>query len=252
MHRLCSKLFTLPPSHSKLILAAMTIPKHNLPKLAVKASEAQLRYPRVSKDHPSYTTFLQNTFKHSHQNKKALGLIDKRVIDQEFESQLRQVYADNQKGFQTHLQAVSNCSQTELLGWIILKITQMNSQASKSAWEHLRSRVPHASHNTEVILENVEQLKLAAVGGSIKARNGSGECWKLQKYDEFAKKTAKMNANVMFTKKLMDDAFRRAVTVAVSADRQSARYKSSTNVKAINHMLARVRSETERRRLSLT
>lgn len=92
---------------------------------------------------------------------------------------------------------------------------------------------------TELLSVGTEQLKLPGVGMSVKAKNCKGDCWNFQTYEEFAKKTEKMNRDVTFKKKLMDDSFQRAVSLVTSnITRKST--KGARNVSSINQMLARV------------
>lgn len=79
-----------------------------LPNLAVKASKAQIVYPRLPKDpvHLSFAQFLKDTYAGGQQNKVAIGLAEKTKIDEEFKSRLIQLHGHNEKLCTTKLQEV--------------------------------------------------------------------------------------------------------------------------------------------------
>ncbi|CZT24131.1 uncharacterized protein RCC_09848 [Ramularia collo-cygni] len=192
--------------------------------LAAKASQAKIIFPRlVAKDqsHHSYISFLKSTFEAGQQNKIAIGLAEKQKVDDEFRSQLVQLYGHDDKFCKTQLQ-------------------ELNSPASMALWKGFKARSgPLVKTASSMLLSSeTDELTLPAVGRSVKGENDKGDSWNFQTYEEFAKKTEKMNRNTVFTKKLMDDSFQKAISLVVSKTRTRGG-RTAQNIGAVNKMLNR-------------
>lgn len=215
-----------------------------LPNLAVKASKARIAFPRLPTDvsNLSYLSFLKNTYSISQQNKIGLQLAEKKLVDDEFKKQLQQVHGHDDRLCRAKLQEVSGHILRLRYHEIESGDRQVNSLAAMSMWDDLKDRTKRfvRSGTSELLSSETEHVKLPAVGASIKGDNEKGNCWDYQTYDHFAKKVEKMNREVVFTRKLMDDSFQKAVSlVAANVSRKSGG-AGPRNVKAINEMLARV------------
>lgn len=106
----------------------------------------------------------------------------------------------------------------------------------------MKERTEHLLRTSKSALRSidVEQLKLPRIGNSIKADNEKGNCWQYQTYEEFARKTDKMNRDVMFNKKLMDDSFQKAVSLVIAKGTRTSGARAPKNISGINQMLSRV------------
>lgn len=120
----------------------------------------------------------------------------------------------------------------------------MGSQAASRMWKSTEARynrVQPGASGSAVLSEGVEHLKLPPVGSHHKANSGKGqkkESRSLQTYEAFGSKAEKLNADVSFTKQLMDDTFQRAVLIATRYGRSSN--KSGVNTAEINKVLTRL------------
>ncbi|KAF7191760.1 hypothetical protein HII31_06805 [Pseudocercospora fuligena] len=163
-----------------------------LPKAIVKAAHTSINYPKLTT--PSYESYLNTVAKLKGGNKVALSAIGKSAFDREYAAKLQQQYGHDEKLVRKHLE-------------------QTNTKAAKELWERVTRRRNEALKIPSMLADGVEHLKLPSLGSHIKNAAGAGrknDRWSRQTYQDFARKCEKDNAQVVFTKQMMDDALRRA------------------------------------------
>ncbi|KJY00872.1 hypothetical protein TI39_contig309g00012 [Zymoseptoria brevis] len=182
-----------------------------------------LTFPRL--DNPQYTWFVKQIFTISAQSKRALAAVDKKEIDAEYERQLRCTYGHDESKLTQDLYAMKSKASSDML---------QHYQNKYSAALPEQTRVPLAygveelrlpvlpTNKTEKLNPGVDFTKeymdeafrraiaatVACLRHALKPSKGTKKIdWALQTYEEFAKKTEKMNKDVSFTKEQMDEAF---------------------------------------------
>ena len=102
-----------------------------------------------------------------------------------------------------------------------LTFDQANTQESIDLWRSIRERAATTAITAGGSLTGpIENLKLPVLGSNYRNQKNR-KLWDLEHYKPFAEKIKKMNPQTTFTKSLLDDAFRAAISKAPKPTRAS-------------------------------
>jgi len=153
---------------------------------------------------PGYKSFLSEISAVTTGNRRTLAMVEKEVVDKEYERLLRARYSHDEKIIRRGLEEVSSGSICSLYHSSIDIEAQARSKASKERYRDLQKlyALPPKPSDTA---GDVAHLSLPKIG----RKHGSTEdVFDQQKYADFAVKAERKNPTFAFTKDSMDAAFK--------------------------------------------
>ncbi|KAK5735080.1 hypothetical protein LTR17_008416 [Elasticomyces elasticus] len=176
-----------------------------------------LRFPGLSEP-PSYQSFFK-TFVKMYPSPRAFAGLKKKELDDKYESLLRERLGD-----------ITSENTIEQY------LADTRTRKSQQMWEAVQAQIPQA----DLLSPNVQNLNLSTMGTNPNHSGGRGslnENWERQTYEQFARKTRKMNPGVVFNKNMMDDAFRLVASKATKLSK--SKKHSSLNPAELERMMKR-------------
>ncbi|KAK5677163.1 hypothetical protein LTS10_010352 [Elasticomyces elasticus] len=158
------------------------------PPVRFSGKASVLRFPGLGEP-PLYQSFLK-TFIRMYPSPRAFAGLSKDELDNKYESLLRDRLGD--------IRSEHTIEQY---------LADTRTRQSQQIWDAAQAQFPQAI----LLSPNVQNLNLSTMGTNPNHSGGRGslnENWERQTYEQFARKTRKMNPGVVFSKDMMDDAFR--------------------------------------------
>ncbi|KAK5739695.1 hypothetical protein LTR17_005179 [Elasticomyces elasticus] len=187
------------------------------PPVRFSGKATVLRFPGLN-DPPLYQSFLKNCIR-MYPSPRAFAGLKKDELDDKYESLLRERLGD--------IRSEHTIEQY---------LADTRSRQSQHIWEAAQAQIPQAT----LLSANVQDLNLSTMGTNPNHSGGRGslnENWERQTYEQFARKTRKMNPGVMFNKNMMDDAFRLVASKATKLSK--SKKHSSLNPAELERMMKR-------------